>query len=236
MNTVTEVLKELKNKGTEQTRKTLVRHGAPDNLFGVKVADLKNVAKRIKGKQSLACELYESGNYDAMYLAGLVADGSQMSKKDLESWAKGATGAMIAEYPVAWVACESPHGRSLAMKWIRSRRESIASSGWCTYGGLLATTPDEELDLDEIRSLLQRIKTQIEIAPNRVRYCMNGFVIAVGAYVAPLLDEAKETAEAIGAVEVNVGDTACKVPLATAYIEKIEKSGRIGKKRKTVRC
>jgi len=35
---------------------------------------------------------------------------------------------------------------------------------------------------------------------------------------------------------VDVGETACKVPLAIAYIEKTEAAGRIGKKRKTMRC
>jgi hypothetical protein len=35
---------------------------------------------------------------------------------------------------------------------------------------------------------------------------------------------------------VDVGDTACTVPLATAYIEKIEAAGRVGQKRKTIRC
>jgi len=61
-------------------------------------------------------------------------------------------------------------------------------------------------------------------------------VIAVGAYVKPLLKEAKAVARQLGAVKVDVGETACKVPLATEYIEKIEKSGRIGKRRKTLRC
>ena len=84
MNTVDQVITELKNKGDEQTRKTYARHGAPTDTFGVKIADLKTIAKKIKGNQSLACELYESGNADAMYLAGMVADGSQMSKKQLE--------------------------------------------------------------------------------------------------------------------------------------------------------
>jgi hypothetical protein len=65
---------------------------------------------------------------------------------------------------------------------------------------------------------------------------MNGFVIAVGTYVAPLLNQAKRAAKAIGTVAVNVGDTACKVPVASAAIEKIEAAGRLGKKRATIRC
>ena len=64
---------------------------------------------------------------------------------------------------------------------------------------------------------------------------MNAFVIAVGAHVKPLLQHAKQAAKAIGTVSVDMGDTACKVPLASAYIEKIETAGRVGKKRKTIK-
>ncbi len=73
-------------------------------------------------------------------------------------------------------------------------------------------------------------------AANRVKYTVNGFVIAVGAYVKPVVKQAKTTARKLGKVDVDMGGTACKVPLALEYIEKIEKSGRAGKKRKTIRC
>lgn len=236
MNSVSQVMTELKKKGSAQTRKTLARHGAPEPMFGVKVADLKVIAKRVKGQQDLALELFETGNLDAMYLAGMVADGSQMTKKQLESWAKGATCNLISEYTVPWVVTESKHARALANKWINSKKESIACSGWCTYAGIVATVADEELDLAELRGLLDRVAKDIHTAPNFVRYTMNGFVIAVGGYVKPLLKHAKRVATKIGAVTVDMGDTACKVPLATAYIEKMESMGRVGKKRKTIRC
>ena len=77
---------------------------------------------------------------------------------------------------------------------------------------------------------------QIGQAPNRVIMCMNGFVISVGSYVQPLLKQAKAIARKIGKVEVDMGDTACKVPLALEYIEKVEQAGRVGKKRKTMKC
>jgi hypothetical protein len=43
-----------------------------------------------------------------MYLAGMVADGSQMSKKQLNGWAEGAVNLqMISEYTVPWVTVEN---------------------------------------------------------------------------------------------------------------------------------
>lgn len=236
MSDVDLILQELEKKGSAQTRKIFERHGASGNVFGVKVADLKIIAKKIKGNQDLALELYDTGNFDAMYLAGLVADGKQMTKRQIEAWAKSSSWQMISEYTVPWVASESEHSKGLAMKWIKARDENVASCGWNTYSGIVTTVPDEDLDLDEIEGLLERVEEKMDSAPNRVRYTMNGFVIAVGGYVAPLAKKAKAVAKSIGKVEVDMGKTACKVPLATEYIAKIEKSGRAGKKRKTIRC
>ncbi len=236
MNTVKQVMAELKRKGDPRRVKAYAPHGGPDDLYGVSVADLKVIAKKIKGQHELAYQLYETGNADAMYLAGIVADGSQMTKKQLESWAKNATWQMLSEYTVPGVATESKHARALATKWINAKREAVASSGWNTYAGIVAVTPDDELDMAEIKALLKRIEQEIDAAPNRVKYTMNGFVIAVGSYVSPLSKQANATARKLGKVEVDMHGTSCKVPLATEYIAKVEKSGRVGKKRKTIKC
>lgn len=236
MDTLKEVMDELKKYGNEQTRKMYARYKIPGARYGVKVSDLKKIVKQIKGNQALALELYETENYDAMYLAGLVADGSLMTKKQLESWAKNATCGILAQYTVAWVAAESSHAVNLAKKWMRSRTETIACSGWNTYAGIIATKPDDELDFAEIKELLKEVVDKIDSADNEVRYTMNGFVIAVGSYVQPLLKAAKSAAKKIGTVEVDMGDTGCKVPVATDYIVKVETMGRVGKKRKTTKC
>ena len=70
-----EVMQELSALGSPSIKKTLVRHGAPEPLFGVKIGDLKPLQKKLKGQQQLAMELYATKNSDAMYLAGLIANG-----------------------------------------------------------------------------------------------------------------------------------------------------------------
>ena len=55
-------------------------------------------------------------------------------------------------------------------------------------------------------------------------------------YVPKLKAKALKAAKKIGKVDVDMGNTSCKVPDATEYIRKVEKMGRIGKKRKTARC
>ncbi|WDV96413.1 DNA alkylation repair protein [Brevibacillus parabrevis] len=234
--TVEEVLQKLEALGREQTKKTFLRHGAREPFFGVRIGDMKKLVKEVKRDQKLVQALYETGNHDAMYLAGLAIDPKTVTKEQLQGWVRQAYWYMLAEYTVAGVAAESPFALELAREWIEAEEEMIAACGWSTYANYLSVAPDEQLDLPEIRALLARVQQTVHEERNRVRYTMNHFVIAAGAYVPALHAEAVEVAEAIGKVHVDVGNTACKVPLATAYIEKIVARGAIGKKRKTCIC
>ena len=230
------ILDQLKTLGTESCKRVLLKHGIPEPLFGVKIEELKKVQKKIKVDYRLALDLYATGVYDAMYLAGLVADDARMTKKDLKNWVQHAHCPAIAEYTVAWVASQGNFGHELALEWIDSKAELVASAGWATLSCLVALVDDEELDIPELKKLLARVGKTIHDQPNRVRHVMNAYVIAVGSYVAELTELALVTGAKIGAVSVNMGDTACKVPDASAYIEKVRARGIIGKKRKTVKC
>lgn len=231
-----EVMSELKKKGSESIKKIFLNHGANGPLYGVKIGDLKMIQKKVKKDHELAMQLFATGNYDAMYLAGLIADESKMSRKDIQQWAEGSHSNGISEYTVAWVAAESDHGWELGIKWIDSPKERIASAGWNTLSGVIAMKPDNELDIATIKKLLQRISKEIHSAPNRVRYTMNGFVIGEGCYMKELTKVAIEAAKKIGDVYVDMEGTACKVPSAADYIKKMEAKGYIGKKKKTVKC
>ena len=234
--TKSEVIKELKNYGNETTKRIFINHGAREPFFGVKVQDLKKIVKKIKKDYKLSLELYDTGNSDAMYLAGLIADEMAMNKQDLQKWVKGAYWYMISDYTVPWIAAESKFGKELALEWIESDREFIASAGWATLSNLVALKPDSELNINDLSVLLDRVEENIHNAQNRVRYSMNGFVIAVGSYVKELTDKAIMIGEKIGKVQVDMGGTACKVPLATEYIQKVIARGNHGIKRKTARC
>lgn len=231
-----QIMTELESQGSEQTKKVLIRHGAREPFYGVKVEFLKKIQKKIKKDYKLSLELYNTGNSDAMYLAGLIADETLMTKADLLHWAQNAYWYMISDYTVAWVAAESRFGLELAIEWIDSDNEFVASAGWATLSNIASMKNDEELNLELLSSLLSRVENNIHHSKNRVRYTMNGFVIALGTFVAPLYKQAIETGKKIGKVSVNMGDTACKVPVAVDYIEKNFKMGRAGKKRKTCRC
>ena len=229
-------MKLLETLGTDQTKKTFLHHGAKEPFFGIKIGDMKPIQKKIKKDHALSLQLFATGNGDAQYFAGLIADETKMGKKDLANWVKNAGWRMISEYTVAWIAAESKHGWELALEWIESKNEQIASSGWSTLSSLVAIQPDNLLDIKKLEALVKLVVTKIHTAPNRVKYTMNGFIIAVGCYVTALSDTAKKGAKEIGIVLINMGDTDCKVPDATACINKVIAMGKLGKKKKEARC
>ena len=241
--TTQEILNQLKEFGNEQTKKVLTRHGALEPFYGVKVQDLKKIQKKVNRtcrqagqKHKLALELYDTGNSDAMYLAGLISEPQKMTKDQLMDWVDKAYWYYLSEYTVAWTIAESNYGWELAMKFIKSDKENIASTGWATLSSIIATKKDEEIDLSKIEELLDVISETIHNCQNRVKYTMNGFVISVGTYIGSLNEKSKLVASKIGKVDVEMGGTACKVPLAKEYIEKVESKNKVGVKRKTAFC
>src|SRR5262245_27788346 len=193
-----QILAEMKPLGSESYKKMLVtNYNVKEPCFGVKIGDLKKIQKRIKKDYQLALDLYETGNYDAMYLAGLIADDARMTRKDLQRWVEKAYAGALSGATVAWVAAESPYGWEMALKWIESPKALIAAAGWCTFASLVALKDDSQLDLPALKRLIERVGKTIHQAPDVTRYAMNGFIIAVGCYVKSLTELALKAGENI---------------------------------------
>jgi len=235
--TANQILAELKAMGNESTKRMLMNnHGVQEPCFGVKIGDMKPLVKRIKLDYQLALDLYDTGNYDAMYLAGLIADDMRMTTKDLQRWVDKAHGGALAGSTVPTVAAQGRFGWELALKWIESPKSHVASAGWSTLSCLVALKADSELELAKLKQLIARVQKTIHQAPDAVRYAMNGFVISVGCHVTSLTKLALAAGEKIGPVTADLGNNQCQIPYAPDYIGKVEQRGTIGKKRKTVKC
>lgn len=221
LSTAEQVLAELIKLGNPGIKAIYIRHGVKEPFYGVKIEDMKKLQKKIKGdRHAIAMGLFKSGIGDAQYFAGLMANGERMTEKDLQYWVENAQSHVVGEYSVPWVASEHPDGFSIGLKWIDDKQAAIASAGWCTLAGIVSTKTDDKLDLAAIRKLMQRVQRQIKAAPDRVRYCMNGFIISVGSYIKELSSEASAVGEKIGKVDVNMNGSSCRVTYAPDYIKR----------------
>lgn len=217
------VLQELYLLGSERTKKQYMQHGAHEPLFGVATGAMKPIVKKIKKDQALADALYATGNYDAMYLAGMIADPKAMSESDFDRWMEGAYFYMISDFIVAVTLAETNIAQAVADRWIASGEELYLSAGYSCYCWLLGNRKDEEFDKDKLYTMLKTVEQRIHSSPDRAKYAMNNFVMTVGISYLPLHEEALAVANAIGTA-------------AAGEIQKAADKGRLGFKRRAVRC
>lgn len=230
------VLSELAALGTKQTKKSYQSQGVVEPFYGVPTGAMKPLAKRHKKDHELAMALYDTGNYDAMYLAGMIADPKRMTELEIEHWMAGAYCNPLSNYVVSVTLAQTDFAQAVADRWIEDDRELYQSAGWSCYTWLLGVKPNDVFDAVKLRGLLARVEANVHSAPKHTRYAMNGFLTALGISYPPLHEDALRVAHAVGAVDAGIGETGRKAPLASVSIQKAADAGRLGFKRKNVRC
>lgn len=230
------VMRELEALGKERLKKMYSSNGAHEPLFGVATGAMKPIAKQIKINQPLAEELYATGNYDAMYFAGVIADPRAMTADDFERWIDAAYFYMLSDYVVAVTLAETDIAQQVADKWIASGEELRMSAGWSCYCWLLGSRKDGEFSESKLAGMLELAKNTIHDAPERAKYSMNNFMYTVAVSYVPLHGKAVETANEVGPVEVSGDKGKSKLINASVNIQKAIDKGQIGFKRKYVRC
>ncbi|XXY01885.1 DNA alkylation repair protein [Sorangium sp. So ce204] len=213
------VMGELERLGTEQNRKVYRRHGMTDPLFGVSFAHMNALEKRIKRDHELAEALWATGNGDARTLAVAIADPERFTWDKLEAWLDGLRSPLLIDLLMKRVALKTPFARDAMARWTASSDEWIGRAGW-TLLGLLATE-DPSVPDSVFEERLSVIEASIHRAKNRAREGMNSALISIGGRNEPLRGMALTAARRIGKVEIDHGETSCKTPDATAYIESI---------------
>lgn len=230
------VMQELEALGKERTKKIYQSNGALEPLFGVATGQMKPIFKKTKINQPLAEQLYATGNYDAMYFAGIIADPQAMTEADFDRWIDGAYFYMLSDFVVAVTLAEADIAQEVADKWIASGEELKMSAGWSCYCWLLGNRPDYEFSESKIANLLKMVESTIHDAPQRAKYAMNEFIYTVAISYLPLHEIAIETAKTVGPVAVKQDKKKDKQLLASDRIEKFIDKKKPGFKRKHVRC
>ncbi|MFF2496789.1 DNA alkylation repair protein [Peribacillus sp. NPDC058075] len=230
------VMQELEALGKERTKKMYISNGAQDPLFGVATGAMKPIVRKIKINQHLAEELYSTGNYDAMYFAGIIADPKAMTESDYDRWMDAAYFYMLSDYVVAVTLSESDIAQEVSDKWIASGEELRMSAGWSCYCWLLGNRLDVEFSESKISTMLDLVKNTIHDSPERTKSAMNNFLYTVGISYVPLHEKAVETAKAIGIVEIKREKKKSSFLNAYESIQKEVGKGKLGFKRKHVRC
>lgn len=227
--TFEEAMKRLEAMGSEQTRKTYLRHGMKAPLFGVSFANLEKLRKEIKRDTALARELWASGNTDARTLATMIADPKTIDEATIDAWAGDLDHHTIADLFATNLVSKTPYAKKKAGDWTASREEWLARAGWSLVAALATKEPSVEGAF--FGDFVPAIEREIGAARDRVREAMNSALIAFGGRGGELAGLALPAAKRIGRVEIDHGDTGCKTPDAVEYIEKLQARRAASKKR-----
>ncbi len=171
-----------------------------------------------------------------MYFAGIIADPKAMRESDFDRWIDGAYFYMLSDYVVAVTLSESNIAQEVADKWIASGEELKMSAGWSCYCWLLGNRKDDEFSESKLSDMLEMVKKTIHDSPERTKSAMNNFLNTVAISYVPLHEKAVEIAKEVGIVEVKRANKKSSLLNAAESIQKELDRGRLGFKRKYVRC
>jgi 3-methyladenine DNA glycosylase AlkD len=173
---VKEILAQLKSLGDDARRKHNAKAGAPDNQFGVKLGDIRVIAKKIKTDHPLALKLWDTGNVEAQLLATLIIQPKSLSAGELEKLTRSTTCAQVADWLNAYVVAQHPEKEALRAKWMTAKDRWAVRAGW----NLTASRVNQGAgDLDLV-ALLDRIEQELPGAKPEVQWTMNSTLAAIG--------------------------------------------------------
>jgi 3-methyladenine DNA glycosylase AlkD len=220
--TVKEVLSRLQSLGDEKLRIQAAKRGAGDNQFGVKMGDLRTLAKEIKTDHALALELWETGNTDAMQLAILLMKPKELSREQLESMVKRATYTWLADWMNSYIVKQHPLKDSLREEWMNSSEPMLARAGWSLTAEKVSKSPQSV----EPTALLNRLDKEMGTALEPAQWTMNFALAGLGIEFPEHRDRAIAIGEKHGLYRDYPVSKGCTSPFAPIWIR--EMSSRKG--------
>ncbi|WP_254510870.1 DNA alkylation repair protein [Anatilimnocola floriformis] len=214
---VKEILAQLKTLGNEVRRKHNAKAGAPDNQFGVKLGDIRTLAKKTKADQQLALELWDTGNVDAQLLATQLIKPASLTADEVDKLTRSTTCAQVADWLNSYVVAEHPEKEALRVKWQKPKEKDrwAARAGW-HFTASRVNKGAEDLDCSK---LLDRIEKEMLKADPVVQWTMNNTLGAIGIHDAELRPRAIAIGEKIGLYRDWPVSKGCTPPFVPVWVE-----------------
>jgi 3-methyladenine DNA glycosylase AlkD len=218
--TVTEILARLESLGDDARRAHNTKAGAPDNQFGVKLGDIRALAKKVKTDHELALKLWDTGNVEAQLIATLVIKPQSLSADELDRLTRSITCTQVADWLNAYVVAEHPQKEALREKWMKAKDRWAARAGWNLTASRVNKGTADGLDLP---GLLDRIEKEMPKAKPEVQWTMNNTLGAIGIHHPQLRKRAVAMGEEIGLYRDWPVSKGCVPPYVPVWVEAMVK-------------
>jgi 3-methyladenine DNA glycosylase AlkD len=171
--TVAQVMAELAALKDPKVREVNEQHG---DDHGVILGKLRELARRLKTRQDLARQLWETDDSAAKLLALLICRPRAFERDELDGMLREARTPKVHDWLVSYVVKKSPHAEALRLAWFADPDPVVASAGWALTTERVAKQPDG-LDL---AGLLDVVEAQMKDAPARLQWAMNHCLAQIG--------------------------------------------------------
>jgi 3-methyladenine DNA glycosylase AlkD len=212
--TLEETLRQLESLGNADVRAHNAKNGAGDKQFGVKLGDIRVLAKKINADHKLAMSLWETGNIDAQYLAILLIKPKDLSAKEVDRLVRSVTFAWVAEWLNSYVVKHHPDKETLRQEWMATDDRWAARAGWSLSAERVVKNPDG-LDLP---ALLDRIEKEMGAAAPEVQWTMNSCLAEIGIHFPKHRKRAIAIGEKLGIYRDYPVSKGCTSPFAPIWI------------------
>jgi 3-methyladenine DNA glycosylase AlkD len=144
---VEDVLAELKALGSERNRTGMARYGInTDRAFGISIAALRPVARRLKRNHDLALALWKSGYHEARLLAAFIDEPKKVTPRQMDLWAADFDSWDLCDQTCLKLFTRTPFVEEKIEKWAEDEREFVRRAGFAllaAHAVLGETVPDE---------------------------------------------------------------------------------------------
>lgn len=217
--TLAEVMEALEAKADPKFMAIYAKRGQVEKHFGVKMGDLRALAKQIKSSHSLALELWATECLDAMLLATLIIKPKELSLDDMDRMVREVKNTQLADWLTPYVIKVHPDKEQLRMKWLQDSHPMALRAGWSLTAERAAKNP---AGLD-ILGLLDRIEAEMGSADPLVQWTMNCCLAEIGINHAQHRQRAMAIGEALGVYRDYPVAKGCTSPFAPIWIEEMVK-------------
>ena len=214
---VQEILAQLKALSNEKMIAHNKKFGAGDNQFGVKMGDIRALAKKIKTNHELALELWDTENVDARFLATLLIDLKKITKEEINRLVKSEKFPHVADWLYTNVIKPYPDNEALRIEWMQTKDIMQARAGWSLTSGAVVRNPDV-LDLP---ALLDRIESEMPKAAPEVQWTMNNTLANIGINHPQYRERALSIGEKLGIYKDYPVSKGCTSPFAPIWINEM---------------
>ena len=212
-----ETLAQLEALGTEKMRAQNAKNGAHDRQYGVRLGDLRTLAKKIKTNHDLALALWKTGNIDAQLLAVLLLKPRELSTNELDQMVRSVSFLQVADWLGAYVVKKHPEKEVLRQAWLASDDPMAVRAGWSLTAERVAKTPDG-IDL---AATLDRLQDEMAAASPEAQWTMNSTLVEIGIHHPDYRTHAIELGEKLGLYRDYPVSKGCTSPFAPAWIREM---------------